>query len=166
VRNNLVYNLLVLLIKEEKIMALALSTGFRDGILITNPVDSLLNQGEIRIFSGSAPADANTATTGTLLVTINSSTGSGFHCYFQNTASSGTMSKRGNTWDGVAVATGTAGYFRYCANTSDDNGATTTGVRLQGAVATSGSELNMSSTSITSGATTTIDTFDITMPAA
>jgi hypothetical protein len=33
-------------------------------------------------------------------------------------------------------------------------------------VSTSGAELNMSSTSITSAATTTIDTFDITMPAA
>ena len=64
------------------------------------------------------------------------------------------------------MATGTAGYFRYCASTSDAGGTSTTLVRIQGGVATSGSELNMSSTTITSAATTTIDTFDITMPAA
>lgn len=147
-------------------MALSLSTGLRNGILDTSALNTLLNAGEIRIWSGSAPATADDTATGTLLVTINTSTGSGFDLKFLNTAVSGVLSKSANTWDGVAVATGTAGYFRYCASTSDANGTSTTEVRIQGAVSTSGAELNMSSTSITSAATTTIDTFDITMPAA
>lgn len=147
-------------------MTLSLSTGLRNGILDSNALDALLDAGEIRIFSGSAPSTPDDTETGTLLVTINGSTGSGFDCRFQNTASSGTLSKQTNTWDGVAVATGTAGYFRYCASTSDAGGTSTTEIRIQGAVASSGAELNMSSTSITSGATTTIDTFDITIPAA
>lgn len=147
-------------------MALNLSEGLRDGILDTNALNTLLDSGELRIYSGSAPSLANDTETGTRLVTISTVTGSGFVLKFQNTASSGVLSKQTNTWDGVAVATGTAGYFRYCASTSDAGGTSTTEVRIQGAVATSGSELNMSSTSITNGATTTIDTFDITMPAA
>jgi hypothetical protein len=147
-------------------MALSLSTGLRQGILHTAGLNTLLAAGEIRIWSGSAPATADDTATGTLLVTINTSTGSAYNLYFLNTAVAGVLSKSANTWDGVAVATGTAGYFRYCASTSDANGTSTTEVRLQGAVSTSGAELNMSSTSITSAATTTIDTFDITMPAA
>ncbi len=147
-------------------MALSLSTGLRNGILDANPLNTLLDAGEIRIFSGAGPSTADDTQTGTLLVTINTVTGSGFDLKFQNTAASGVLSKQTNTWDGVAVATGTAGYFRYCASTSDAGGTSTTEVRIQGAVATSGAELNMSSTSITSAATTTIDTFDITMPAS
>ncbi len=147
-------------------MALSLSTGLRNGILDANPLNTLLNAGEIRIFSGAGPSTADDTQTGTLLVTINTVTGSGFDLKFQDTATSGVLSKQTNTWDGVAVATGTAGYFRYCASTSDAGGTSTTEVRIQGSVATSGAELNMSSTSITSAATTTIDTFDITMPAA
>jgi hypothetical protein len=145
-------------------MALSLSTGLRNDILDTNGLNTLLDNGEIRIFSGSAPATADDQETGTLLVTIGTSTGAGFNTAFQLTATAGVISKAANTWDGVAVATGTAGYFRYCANTSDTGLTSTVNLRIQGAVATSGAELNMSSTSITSAATTTIDTFDITMP--
>jgi hypothetical protein len=147
-------------------MALGLSTGLRNGILDASPLRTLLNAGEIRIFSGAGPSTADDTETGTLLVTINTVTGSGFDLKFQLTATSGVISKQVNTWDGVAVATGTAGYFRYCGSTSDAGGTSTTEIRIQGAVATSGAELNMSSTSITSAATTTIDTFDITQPAA
>ncbi len=150
-------------------MALNLSTGLRNGILDTFSLNTLLLGtvgGELRIFSGAAPSLANDLQTGTLLVTINTITGSNFNCRFQNTAAAGVLSKQTNTWDGVAVASGTAGYFRYCASTSDSGGTSTTLVRIQGAILTSGAELNMSSTTITSGATTTIDTFDITMPAA
>lgn len=146
-------------------MALSLSTGFRDGILDTNYLQQLLAQGEIRIFSGAAPSSADDTQTGTLLVTISLLTGSAFNCDFQLTATAGVISKQTDTWDGVAVATGTAGYFRYCASTADAGGTSTTEIRIQGAVSTSGAELNMSSVSITSAATTTIDTFDITMPA-
>lgn len=147
-------------------MALNLSTGFRNGILDTNSLAALLDSGEIRIFSGSAPASADDSQTGTLLVTIGGASGSANWLQFKNTATAGKISKRAVTWDGVAVATGTAGYFRYCASTSDPGTTSTTQIRIQGAVATSGAELNMSTVSIANGATQTIDTFDITMPAS
>jgi hypothetical protein len=147
-------------------MTLYISTGLRQAILHTAALNTNLDDGEIRIWSGAAPANADATATGTLLVTINSSTGAGFNTHFLNTAVAGVLSKSTNTWDGVAVETGTAGYFRYCASTADANGTSTSELRIQGAVSTSGAELNMSSTSISSAATTTIDTFDITMPAS
>jgi hypothetical protein len=75
----------------------------------------------------------------------------------------GIISKNTDVWSGVAGNTGTAGYFRLVTNL-DTNADSTTEIRLQGSVSTSGSELNMSSINITSGATQTIDTFTIELP--
>jgi hypothetical protein len=80
-------------------------------------------------------------------------------------ASSGVIAKNGDVWSGANVATGVAGYFRLI--TSGDLGTeNTTDIRLQGSCNTSGADLNMSNVSLTSGATTTIDTFSITLPAS
>jgi hypothetical protein len=79
--------------------------------------------------------------------------------------SSGAITKESETWNGVAVATGVAGYFRLV-NSSDDASSDTGYIypRLQGNVATSGTEMTLSNTTITSGATQTIDSATITMP--
>ena len=79
--------------------------------------------------------------------------------------SAGTLSKSG-TWSFNGAATGTAGWFRMKASTTDGDGASTTLVRLDGSVAVSGADMNLSSLSITSGAPTTIDTFTISIPAS
>ena len=72
------------------------------------------------------------------------------------------------TWSGVAGNTGTAGWFRLVGAVADAGSADSSEVyhRLDGNVATSGANLNLSSTSITSGATQTISTFSPTEPAA
>lgn len=72
------------------------------------------------------------------------------------------------TWSGVAGANGTAGWFRFVGAVADSGITDTTesDIRLDGAISTSGAQLNMSSTSITSGATQTINTFPITLPSA
>jgi hypothetical protein len=76
----------------------------------------------------------------------------------------GVITKNADTWSGVALATGTAGYFRLV--TSSDLGTdNTTDVRIQGSISTSGADLNMSSINIVIGATQTIDTFTLTEPA-
>ena len=73
------------------------------------------------------------------------------------------------TWSGTAVGAGTqtAGYFRYRSSVSDPNTLDNSAVylRMDGAIATSGSEMNMSSTSITNGALQTLSTFSFTIPA-
>jgi hypothetical protein len=77
----------------------------------------------------------------------------------------GVMVKSG-TWSGVGVADGTAGWFRLCGCLADAQALSTTAIRLDGNVSTSGANLNLASTAISIGATTTIDTFSITVPAA
>jgi hypothetical protein len=134
----------------------------------------IFKDGVLKIYSGSQPSDADAAYTGTLLLTVTVASGAFTSGVVTNglefgTASSGAIAKNSDVWSGVAAATGTAGYFRFYANATDAGGADTTPFlysRIDGAIASSGSDLNMSSTSITSGATTTIDTFQITLPAA
>lgn len=84
-------------------------------------------------------------------------------------SAAGVLSKlTSQTWSGVAAATGTAGWFRFEAATTDAGALDSSEavLRMDGAVATSGAELNMTPTSITSGATQTIDSFTVTLPTA
>jgi hypothetical protein len=76
----------------------------------------------------------------------------------------GAMPKSSDTWSGVIATSGVAGYFRIV-RSDDDGTLSTTQVRAQGAVATSGAELNLSSTSLVAGTTLTIDNYSISLPA-
>lgn len=63
----------------------------------------------------------------------------------------------------------TAGWFRLYGSDTADSGAvisTTLYPRLDGSIATSGADLNLSNITITNGSTNTIDTFAFTIPAA
>jgi len=77
----------------------------------------------------------------------------------------GVIAKTADIWSGVNLATGTAGYFRLVTS-SDGLDADETDIRLQGTVSTSGADLNLSSISLVSAATLTIDTFQLTEPEA
>lgn len=80
-------------------------------------------------------------------------------------AASGAIAKNADVWSGVNVETNTAGYFRLV--TSGDLGTNNaTDLRLQGTCNTSGADLNMSNISLVTGATTTVDTFELTLPAS
>lgn len=85
---------------------------------------------------------------------------------FQFPASSGVLSKETTVWQGTASAAGTAGWFRYVAGGSAAAGVSTTDVRMDGSIATSGSDLDIANTSIANGAVQTINTFTFTVPAA
>lgn len=78
----------------------------------------------------------------------------------------GVLSKASGVWSGTNAAGGTAGCWRFCSTEVDANGTSTTLMRMDGAIATSGSDLNVASTTLTLGATFTVDQFDITVPAA
>lgn len=130
----------------------------------------IFQNGVIEIYSGSQPADADTAVSGTLLgtITVGSgafSAGSETNGLEFGTAASGEIEKASTeTWSMQAIATGTAGYFRFKGNATDAGGASTTLPRIDGSIGTSGADLNMSTTSITSGNTYTIDSFKFTLP--
>ena len=106
--------------------------------------------GKIKIFTGTVPATCATADTGSLLVTF-----TGNASQF-GTTSAGvlTVSAIANA---VASGTGTAGYFRIYPSSD-----TTTNAVVQGSCATSGSDMNMTSTSITSGQTVVFTSQTIT----
>lgn len=72
------------------------------------------------------------------------------------------------TWSGTAVATGVAGWFRYKGSVVDAGTLDSSAVfvRMDGGIATSGADMNMSSTNVTSGALQTLSTFSFTVPAA
>ena len=130
----------------------------------------IFHDGVLRIYSGTQPSDPDTAVSGTLLIEVTESGGTFAHGAFANglefgDAAAGIIAKAAaETWQGAGIAAGTAGYFRLCANPTDAGGASTSLPRIDGSVGTSGADLNMSSTTITVGATYTIDSFQFTLP--
>jgi len=77
----------------------------------------------------------------------------------------GLITKMTGVWSGVNLASGIAGYFRFYdpvdANALDSSAAYR---RVQGAISTSGAEGILSNTTLTVGATTTIDNATIDLP--
>jgi len=129
----------------------------------------------MKIYTGSQPASADDAEAGSELIQITISSGAfvggspGNGINFGQVADGelhkGLSCADGLTeevWSGAAGASGTAGWFRVYDNALT-TGASTTVPRMDGAIATSGSQMNMANTTITSGGTTTIDDVDIPM---
>lgn len=135
-------------------MALQFSTTYRNNLL--DSFESTTGTAAIlTIRSGSPPATCATANSGTLLASIT------LPSDWMSAASSGTKSKSGTWSDASADGTGTAGHFRI-----HDSGGTT--CHMQGTItATSGGgDMELDNTSINTGQTVTITTFDLTAPGA
>jgi hypothetical protein len=154
-------------------MAERISTGLRNEILKSSgkSMADALADGIIDIYSGSQPATADAVETGTLLARITLASGAFTPGVATNginldEAAAGAVAKAAaEVWSGVGLDDGTAGWFRFYDNAVDD-GASTTAIRMDGAIATSGAEINMSNTSIVTSGTVTIDGFVVTLPAA
>ena len=144
-------------------MTIKASTGLRNHMLASGSLKGALDGGRINIYSGAAPATADAAVTGTLLCSISlNSTATGI--VMDTAASSGVLSKApGQVWSGVNAASGTATWYRHV-GPGDDGTLSTTAPRLQGDVALSGADLNISNTSLTSGATQTVDFYSVALP--
>lgn len=102
--------------------------------------------GLLRIYSGTRPATGGTETTVLAELTCNAT--------FAPAASGGVLTLNAITADSSANATGTATWFRILTS-----GAV---AKIDGDVGTSGSDLNLNSTSITSGGTVSVTSFTIT----
>jgi hypothetical protein len=146
-----------------------LSTGLKNAALASG-FKPALDGGFLRVYSGTQPATADVAATGTLLVTFYAdgvSTGLTFA-----TPANGAMTKTlTETWTGTAVATGTAGWFRFSDAADDPTTISATAKRLDGDIGLTGAVIppgeqpplmTMSSLSITSGAIQTINTLVVT----
>lgn len=122
------------------------------------------------IYSGTQPATADLAESGTKLVSITLASGAFVAGSPDNglnfgAPSAGVISKNSDVWSGAGLATGTAGWARLYAN-AYTTGASSSAVRLDMSVGTSGADLDLASLSIVLGRTVTIDTCAITLPAA
>jgi len=100
---------------------------------------------QLRLYSGTQPADCATAPTGTLLMTLT------LPSDWMAAASSGAKSKSGS-WTGTGAAAGVAGYYRIY----DSAGSV---CHEQGTVGTSGCDLNLDNTNIAVSQVLTISTF-------
>lgn len=123
----------------------------------------------IRVYSGSVPADADADEgAGTLLLEISKDSvavtpGTATNGLNFDAIVAGLLSKNADVWSDVGIATGTAAWWRMYDN-GRITGASSVAKRCDGLVGTSGVTLILSSTSITLGATTTLDTANFTMP--
>jgi len=134
-------------------MALRLATSARNAAAdaVVDLLDAGAGPATIEVRTGSQPATPATGATGTLLVT-----------FTLNDPAFGSASVGVATLSvspaisAVAVANGTAGWFR----AFDSNGA----VVLDGACGTAGSELNLTTTTISIGLTVTITSGSYTQP--
>lgn len=162
----------------ESNMALKMSTGLKNQLWnsIRGAVTTTasLEHGIIYIYSGSQPASADAAATGTLLMKITVASGAFVHGSATNgldfdAPSAGVMTKAaGEVWSGVGLAaagTGTtAGWFRHSGNPDDNQGISTTLPRIDGRISTSGAEMSLSNLTIVENATTTVDTYSLAWP--
>lgn len=127
-------------------MALAYAATLRNAMLdaITTRAGA---SAKLRIYDGTRPATGGTATTLLAELTCNAT--------FAPAASGGVLTLNSITSDSAADATGTATWFRIVQSDG------TTHV-LDGNVGTSGSDLNLNTTSIVSGAAVAVTSFVIT----
>lgn len=127
-------------------MALAYNSTLRDNML--DEITTRAGNGALlRIYDGTRPSTGGAATT--LLAELTCGTP------FASAASGGTLTLGAITQDSSANATGTATWFRIV----QSGGSTHV---LDGNVGTSGSDLNLTTTSIVSGQPVSITSFTIT----
>lgn len=121
------------------------STGLLNYVADTGPWADALAGGRLEIYDGTPPLSANSAVTGTLLLTITD-------LAFPGPAVNGLLT--GNPaleWKGAVVASGTARYFRYVVNPGDTGALSTVLRRMQGTVGTSGADMNIPSVQFSAG---------------
>ena len=150
-------------------MTVRLSTGLRTALAGSTGFGATFASGVIEIYSGSQPVTADAAVSGTLLGTVTLSSGSFTPGAATNgltfaAAAAGAVAKSG-VWSFNGIAAGTAGWFRLKSNAADAGTLSTTLPRLDGSVAASGADLNLSNITIGVGSPSTIDTFTFSVPA-
>jgi hypothetical protein len=108
---------------------------------------------------------AITPSTGTKLARITAAAGARLH--FAAAAVDGVIAKAAaETWQATGLANGAAGYFRVVTDADAGDTSSTTAIRVDGVIAVSGSDMDMTNTSIALGAPLLINTATFTMPVA
>jgi len=145
--------------------AIQCSTGLRNKLLDTNPFKTIFNLSFLKVYDGPVPASADAALDAAnhLLVTI-SNAGTATGLTFAASASGGAITKTiAETWSGVAIASGTASFYRLVL-TGDTGALSTTDARVQGLINTSGAALNLTTITIVNANSYPVDAFSIAIP--
>jgi hypothetical protein len=131
-------------------MTIRLNDATKNAILDSG-FDAVFNDGTLEIRTGTQPAAASDAASGTLLASIT------LPADAFAAASSGAKAKSGTWSDASANATGDAGWFRM--KNGDDS------ARLDGSVTATGGggDLTLDNVSIASGQAVTINTFSVSL---
>lgn len=143
-------------------MAVRLSTGARNKILDSGAADAFDSTGRINIYTGSQPASANDAASGTLLATLTLAADA-----VTAAASSGSLTFATITSDTSADASGTAGWGRIyrTGDTAPGSAAATSDRRLDFNIAeTSGGDVNFDETAFVAGGTVAISSLTLSLP--
>jgi hypothetical protein len=145
-------------------MTVKFSTGLRNDMLVTDSFKGLMDDSHLLIYAGTEPATADAAIGGATLLCTVSDDATGDGLTFAAAAAAGVLTKTvSQIWRGVNVATGTAAFYRIQGQ-ADDGSSSTTNPRIQGNVGLAGADLNLSSVSLVSAASQTIDNYTVALP--
>ena len=132
-------------------MASSFTAAQRNSML--DAVRASYTSGKLRIYSGSVPANADAALGGATLLAELTLNATAFPA-----ASGGVLTANAITSDSSADNTGTASFFRILDSTAST-------VLFQGAVSTSGAELNLATTTINATNTVAVSSLTVTIGA-
>ena len=147
-------------------MAVKLSTGLRQGVAITGSLKNLLDNGFIRIYSGTEPASADASIGSAVLMNEISAGGTGTPVTWEATAPGGVLSKSvAENWTGNIIEGGNPVFFRYVLS-SDTGDASSTAVRIQGSAGVLGKDLFIAELPMVTGQPQSFSLFQIALPEA
>lgn len=148
-------------------MALKLSTGLRNSILVTGSAKARMDGKVLKIFAGAAPATADAELGAAVLLCTITNDATATALTFDPTPVNAVMFKAPTEiWRGVNSAAGNATFYRL-EDAADVGDASTTAERVQGTVsAGGGGDLNLSSVALVAGASQGIDFYSIELPTA
>ena len=131
-------------------MSIKTSTGLRNALMTSGSFKQLMDGGEIRIFAGTIPVNADADTAGAPLLCVIRNGANGIT--FDSTPVDGMLQKNlSETWGGTCVGTGNPTFYRHVLS-SDDNAHSLTALRYQGTVGFAGKDMNLTAATLTQGA--------------
>lgn len=143
-------------------MSVRFSTGLRNNMLNTTGLKGSMDLGFLHIYTGVQPTSSDSPIQGIELLKV-SVDGDGVTGLTLTVATLAVIQKAlAENWKGNGITDGVAGWARFKSAT-DTNTDNTTDARIDMSVAQTGGDLNLSNTTVVTGAPTTVDIFQITM---